>query len=52
MGSLPMTREVNRLLIVDDQPDMLEFVAAVAQSVGYQVACAENAARFRSLPGS
>jgi EAL domain-containing protein (putative c-di-GMP-specific phosphodiesterase class I) len=44
-----MTREANRLLIVDDQPDILEFVSTVADSVGFKCACADNAAKFRQL---
>jgi EAL domain-containing protein (putative c-di-GMP-specific phosphodiesterase class I)/CheY-like chemotaxis protein len=42
-----MASEANRLLVVDDQPDILDFVAQVAESLGWQVATAEGAAQFR-----
>ena len=33
----------NRLLVVDDQPDILDFVGQVAESVGYEVRLANDA---------
>jgi len=40
--------EGNRLLVVDDQEDILDFVAQVAEGVGYEVATAVNAEEFRA----
>lgn len=37
----------NRLLVVDDQPDILDFVGQVAESVGYDVRLANDAKQFR-----
>jgi EAL domain-containing protein (putative c-di-GMP-specific phosphodiesterase class I) len=37
----------NRLLVVDDQPDILDFVGQVAESVGYEVRLANDARQFR-----
>ncbi|HUO95271.1 MAG TPA: EAL domain-containing response regulator [Steroidobacteraceae bacterium] len=37
----------NRLLVVDDQPDILDFVGQVAESVGYEVRLANDAKAFR-----
>ena len=37
----------NRLLVVDDQPDILDFVGQVAESVGYEVRLANDAKQFR-----
>jgi EAL domain-containing protein (putative c-di-GMP-specific phosphodiesterase class I)/ActR/RegA family two-component response regulator len=42
-----MAADTNRLLVVDDQPDILDFVAQVAESLGWRVATAEGAAPFR-----
>src|ERR1700682_3772722 len=50
--TLLMTRDSNRLLVVDDQPDILEFVGTVAEGVGYRVETALNAATFRALLAS
>ncbi len=41
--------DINRLLVVDDQADILDFVATVAELVGYRVATADNAQRAFSL---
>jgi EAL domain-containing protein (putative c-di-GMP-specific phosphodiesterase class I)/ActR/RegA family two-component response regulator len=38
----------NRLLVVDDQPDILDFVAQVAESLGWRVARAAGADEFRA----
>ena len=38
-----MTDNVNRLLVVDDQEDILDFVAQVAESMDYAVAVASSA---------
>jgi EAL domain-containing protein (putative c-di-GMP-specific phosphodiesterase class I) len=43
-----MPAETNRLLVVDDQPDILDFVAQVAESLGWRVATAEGADAFRA----
>lgn len=42
-----MTDNVNRLLVVDDQEDILDFVAQVAESMDYAVAVAASAEDFR-----
>lgn len=42
-----MANEANRLLVVDDQADILDFVAQVAESLGYRVATADGAHQFR-----
>ncbi|MBS0393479.1 MAG: EAL domain-containing response regulator [Proteobacteria bacterium] len=42
-----MDISANRLLVVDDQPDILDFVGQVAESVGYEVRLANDAAQFR-----
>jgi EAL domain-containing protein (putative c-di-GMP-specific phosphodiesterase class I)/CheY-like chemotaxis protein len=42
-----MDHNANRLLVVDDQPDILDFVGQVAESVGYAVHLANNAQQFR-----
>lgn len=44
-----MTHDANRLLVVDDQPDILDFVGQVAEALGWQVALADNAEKFRAL---
>ncbi len=41
--------DINRLLVVDDQADILEFIATVAEFSGYRVATAQNAERAFSL---
>ena len=41
--------DINRLLVVDDQADILDFVATVAELVGYRVATADNAQRAFAL---
>ena len=47
-----MSSEINRLLVVDDQPDILDFVSQVAEAVGYTVATAQSQDEFHSLlPG-
>lgn len=38
----------NRLLVVDDEPDVSEFVGAVAEEAGFKVSIAHNAEDFRS----
>jgi EAL domain-containing protein (putative c-di-GMP-specific phosphodiesterase class I) len=43
-----MPDETNRLLVVDDQPDILDFVAQVAESLGWRVSTAEGADAFRT----
>ena len=42
-----MDSNSNRLLVVDDQPDILDFVGQVAESVGYEVRLANDAKQFR-----
>ena len=42
-----MSNEGSRLLVVDDQPDILDFVGQVAESVGYVVRLTNDAAEFR-----
>jgi EAL domain-containing protein (putative c-di-GMP-specific phosphodiesterase class I) len=37
----------NRLLVIDDQPDILEFLGQVAEQCGYAVALVESAERFQ-----
>jgi EAL domain-containing protein (putative c-di-GMP-specific phosphodiesterase class I) len=44
-----MNDGANRLLAVDDQPDILDFISQVAESAGWQVALAESAVQFREL---
>lgn len=41
--------DINRLLVVDDQADILEFIATVAELVGYRVATAQSAERAFAL---
>ncbi len=41
-------RAQNRLLAIDDQPDILEFIGQVAESLGYTVCTVENAERFEA----
>ena len=36
----------NRLLVVDDEPGIVEFIAEVAVDMGYEVATADGASRF------
>lgn len=38
----------NRLLVVDDQPDILDFVAQVAEGVGFGVAKAQSQEEFQA----
>jgi EAL domain-containing protein (putative c-di-GMP-specific phosphodiesterase class I) len=42
-----MLTDGNRLLVVDDQPDILDFVGQVAEAIGFQVRLANNAQEFR-----
>jgi EAL domain-containing protein (putative c-di-GMP-specific phosphodiesterase class I) len=44
-----MADNVNRLLIVDEEREIADFVAAVARNVGYAVACARSGASFVQL---
>jgi EAL domain-containing protein (putative c-di-GMP-specific phosphodiesterase class I) len=46
-----MQTDVNRLLVVDDQPDILDFVGQVAEGLGFTVHLANNAAEFRAAVG-
>lgn len=47
-----MTSTINRLLVVDDHPDILDFVGQVAEGVGYAVAKAQSQEQFHAvLPG-
>src|SRR5258705_11828880 len=47
-----MASTLNRLLVVDDHPDILDFVGQVAESVGYTVAKAQSQEEFHALlPG-
>ena len=41
----------NRLLVVDDQPDILDFVGQVAEALGFEVRLANNATEFRAALG-
>jgi len=43
-----MQTNANRLLVVDDQPDILDFVGQVAMSVGWDVRLANDAPEFRT----
>jgi EAL domain-containing protein (putative c-di-GMP-specific phosphodiesterase class I)/CheY-like chemotaxis protein len=43
-----MPADTNRLLVVDDQADILDFVAQVAESLGWRVATAGGVAEFRA----
>lgn len=42
-----MTRA--RLLVVDDEPDICEFIKEVAENVGFEVAVVDRPTRFRSV---
>ena len=42
-----MLTDGNRLLVVDDQPDILDFVGQVAEAIGFKVRLANNAQKFR-----
>ena len=42
-----MLTDGNRLLVVDDQPDILDFVGQVAEAIGFRVRLANNAQKFR-----
>jgi DNA-binding response OmpR family regulator len=44
-----MADNVNRLLIVDEEREIADFVAGVARNVGYAVACAPSGASFVQL---
>jgi len=44
-----MADNVNRVLIVDDEPGVVEFIAAVAANLDYSVASAGTAAEFLTL---
>jgi EAL domain-containing protein (putative c-di-GMP-specific phosphodiesterase class I) len=47
-----MSALINRLLVVDDHPDILDFVGQVAEGVGYTVAKAQSPDEFHDiLPG-
>jgi EAL domain-containing protein (putative c-di-GMP-specific phosphodiesterase class I) len=47
-----MSSQINRLLVVDDHPDILDFVGQVAEGVGYTVAKAHSPGAFHDiLPG-
>jgi EAL domain-containing protein (putative c-di-GMP-specific phosphodiesterase class I)/ActR/RegA family two-component response regulator len=39
----------NRLLVVDDQPDLCEFIAEAAQSMGFETCVANDAEQFRRV---
>jgi EAL domain-containing protein (putative c-di-GMP-specific phosphodiesterase class I) len=43
-----MSAPRNRLLVVDDQPDILDFVAQVAEGVGFAVAKAQSQEEFQA----
>jgi EAL domain-containing protein (putative c-di-GMP-specific phosphodiesterase class I) len=47
-----MADSVNRLLVVDDEPGVLDFVAAVARSLDYAVASSRTASEFLPLVDS
>ena len=42
----------NRLLVTDDEEDIREFICAVAEESGFDVAAAEDFERFQSIHGS
>jgi EAL domain-containing protein (putative c-di-GMP-specific phosphodiesterase class I)/CheY-like chemotaxis protein len=44
-----MGDNVNRLLVVDDEPDVVDFIATVARRLDYSVASAANSAEFLHL---
>jgi EAL domain-containing protein (putative c-di-GMP-specific phosphodiesterase class I) len=46
-----MQTDGNRLLVVDDQPDILDFVGQVAEAIGFHVKLANNAQEFRDSLG-
>ncbi len=53
-GSAPITGSApamvaNRLLVVDDEPEICEFIRDVAEAVGYEVAVSHDHRQFRSL---
>jgi len=43
-----MSSTLNRLLVVDDHPDILDFVSQVAEGVGYTVARADSQDQFQA----
>jgi EAL domain-containing protein (putative c-di-GMP-specific phosphodiesterase class I)/CheY-like chemotaxis protein len=47
-----MTDNVNRLLVVDDEPGIVDFITAAAQPFDYTVASAGTAAEFLTLVDS
>ena len=47
-----MASAINRLLVVDDHPDILDFVSQVAEAVGYAVAKAQSQVEFHALLAS
>ena len=47
-----MADNVNRLLIVDDEPGVVDFIAAVSAKLDYAVASAASAAEFLTLVDS
>jgi EAL domain-containing protein (putative c-di-GMP-specific phosphodiesterase class I) len=47
-----MTDNVNRLLVVDDEPGVLDFVAALGRKLGYTVATTPSGAEFLRLVDS
>ena len=44
-----MSEAKNRLLVVDDEPDILEFIAEVASDMGFEVAQAQSSNQFLAL---
>jgi EAL domain-containing protein (putative c-di-GMP-specific phosphodiesterase class I)/CheY-like chemotaxis protein len=44
-----MTDNVNRLLVVDDEPGVVDFIGAAARNCGYAVASTAKASEFLSL---
>lgn len=47
-----MTTHIQRILVVDDEPDIRRLVCEILEDEGYQVATAENAATARELKKS
>ncbi len=44
-----MVKSKNRLLVVDDEPDILDFIEEVATEMGFEVATAQSANQFMAL---
>ena len=44
-----MPESKNRLLVVDDEPDILDFIDEVATEMGFQVAKAQSSNQFMML---